>query len=380
MTVPVIERARSMPWLMDLRVHGERVADIVERTPRFRFEGEGALSQRRIVPETQAARDALAGASGPRVEQALRGLLATFDAQSGVTNLESISFSVDGRSAAVGHALGNLSWPSMDDSGTFVPTPRPDANARDRRRLDAALERMAIDLDEAHEQGANWGVSYRSINVAQATTDTFFDAVRAADRGEGDLRLDEVTHVLVHELAHRMTEPPLDGAGSDQADPSNAARWSRLQLLSEGSADLITHLPGLKSEARARMGLASVDEEPFQSGYGMFVDTLSALLAEAGLDTSRPEHREQVIEVLERPEMEDVPEAIASLVVQHRGIEWRRAGDVAKAIEHIGNHGLFPQDEESAADVRLELERRTAEAKTLIDQLAREASVRRERA
>lgn len=380
MTVPAIDQARSMPWFMETRLHGERVADVLERTPRFRFEGDGLLSTRRIVPETQAARDALAGASGPRVEQALRGLLGTFDAQSGVTNLEAIGFSVDGASAAVNHALGNLSWPGISELDAFAPVPRPDANGRERFRVRGALEALATQLDEAHRSGANWGVSYRSINVAQATTDAFFGALQAGDRGASEERLDETTHLLVHELAHRVTEPRIDTApeGDPNVDPALAAHWSRMQLLSEGSADLITHLPGMKHDARARMGLAAAEEQEFPSGYEQFVATLDTVLRRAGVDSSDRANRALVVELLERPELEDVPASLATLVVQHNGIAWNRHHEVARAIAGIGEHGIMAVDGDSFDAARAALRERTAAFEALVDRMAAEAPARPE--
>jgi hypothetical protein len=376
--IPAVEQARAVPWFMDLHVAGERVEDIIERTPRFRFEGDGPLSTRTIVPETQAARNALEGASAPKVEQALRGLLATFDAQSGVTNLESIGFSVDGASAAVNHVLGGMSWP---EASLGVPTIDPAAGSRERRQVKAALVAQAKELDDADAQGSTWGVSYRSINVAPAVTRGIFNSLAdPANANKEDV--DYQSHVLVHEVAHRLSEPPLEHPDFAAAEPDERqlARWSKMQLLSEGSADLITHLPGFKNDAQQRMGLPVSPEEPFPSGYDMFIDTLTSVLHQAGLDPRAPEHREQIIELLERDEMERVPDALATLIVQKQGIDWSRHHEIATAIGAIGEHGKIPEDEESFAEVRAELEQRTIAAEDLIGRLASESKARRERA
>lgn len=366
-----------MPWFMDLHVDGRTVREIVEATPRFRFEGDGKLSTRRIVPETTAAVDLLNGASGAKVERALRGLLATFDAQSGVANLESIGFSTDGASAAINHLLGGMSWPDAE----ITPPIDPAAKSRERRQVKASIEHQARELDEAHADGASWGVSYRSINVSPATTNALFDALAGADVPPEVV--DEQTHVLVHELAHRLTEPPLGDPAfkaSDEPSADQLQAWSRMQLLSEGSADLITHMPGVKNDAQLRMGLPVAPEQPFQSGYAMFVDALTAILHQAGLEPSAPEHRQEVIELLERTDMEQVPDAIATMVVQRQGIEWSRHHEVAEAIARIGEHGLMPGETvESHEAVAAALQERTAQAEDLIGRLAHEARMHRER-
>lgn len=165
----------------------------------------------------------------------------------------------------------------------------------------------------------------------------------------------------------------------DEPTPEQAATWSRLQLLSEGSADLITHLPGIKNEAQARMGLPTAPEQPFPSGYDMFVDALTAMLHQAGLEPTAPEHRQEIIELLERSPMEDVPAAMATYIVQRQGIDWKHHYEIERAIERIGEHGVIPEDADSFAVARQELDARTRDAEDLIGQLARDSRVRRER-
>lgn len=375
--LPAVDQARARPWFLDLHVGGQRVADVLERQPRFRFEGDGPLSTRRIVPETRAAREALEGAQGLRVEQALRGWLATFDAQSGVTKLESIGFSVDPAGAAVNDRLGQASWTQA--FGDALPE-RP--SSRERRRIEAGMEAVREQVDWPD---AMWGVSYRSINVSPATTERFFDAIRRGASSKPDDetagKLDEAVHVLVHELAHRMTEPPIDGVSWLDPNPSPAerARMSLLQLLSEGSADLITNMPGVKQDAERRSGIDEVPEQVLPTGYDMFEGALAAMLRQAGLDPARPEHRQQVIEVLERGEMDRVPDVLATLVVQRHGIEWARLHDVTRAIRAIGEHGIVPDGPETREQARAAIEQRTADAVALVERLARDSRVRRER-
>lgn len=179
---PAIDQARAVPWFMDMHLDGVRVGDIIESTPRFRFEGAGALSQRRIVPETRVAVDLISGEHGPRVERALRGLLATFDAQSGVAELESIGFSTNGASAAINHLVGGLSWPEAC-MGELDPA----ASSRERRQLKAALEAQAEQIDQQHADGGSWGVSYRSINVSPATTNALLNAITGAQVPDVDV-------------------------------------------------------------------------------------------------------------------------------------------------------------------------------------------------
>lgn len=86
-----------------------------------------------------------------------------------------------------------------------------------------------------------------------------------------------------------------------------------------------------------------------------------------------------IIKLLVRDQMERVPDALATLVVQKQGIDWGRHHEIAAAIGAIGEHGKIPGDDESSAEVRAELERRTIAAEDLIGRLASEARMHRER-
>lgn len=111
----------------------------------------------------------------------------------------------------------------------------------------------------------------------------------------------------------------------------------------------------------------------------MFVDALTRVLRQAGLDPRAPEHRDQIVELLERGDMDQVPAAAASLIVQKQGIPWKHHHAITKAISDIGAHGEFPTDDASAERVAAELDARTSAAEDLIGQLARQAGVRRSR-
>ncbi|MCW2974620.1 MAG: hypothetical protein JWN72_2893 [Thermoleophilia bacterium] len=356
-----LDRARALPWLMQLQVGGEPVADIIERTPRFRFDGSGLLSRRTIVPETLAAQDALRGASGAQVERQLRGWLATYDAQSAVVQLEGVAFATDGRSAAVNNLLGGFAMPEAHTNAEVVERP----TAAQRAAVQAELDAQSVEFDpERQAEPRPWGIAYPTISLSPATSEAFFDLAKG--RPVMPNVIDRAAHVMVHELAHRMTPPDMSTL-DPRGDPEGA---SALQLFSEGAADTIASLPGWKQDAEVRMGWPTAPEAVLSKSYSGFVRTIGALLAQAGLDTADAADRQPIIDLLERGPVADEPTALAAAIATHRGIAATHVPELASAIEHVGRHGIFDTDVNSYMAQQMELTARTRAVVELTDRLA----------
>lgn len=279
----VTEHVRTVPWFMKSGVGGENVATVLERQLRFAIRGDGPLSTREIVPETQGARDALAGALGERLKTGLRSVLGTFDAQTGVTELKGIALSDTAAGFALNAALGEMELPGY---GAELPQ-----RAWSRAQRDALGGRLK-EVHEMFRHATDAGYSPPYLTVSPDTTATFFYALdkgrkaHANEPGEADA-IDAAAHVLVHELAHRLSPPPLKDP-PPTATAKQQQRYERdmslLQLLSEGSADIATGVPGTKREVARQWGYPDHVEQLFPDGYEPFVGALTTLLRQAGVE------------------------------------------------------------------------------------------------
>lgn len=354
----ITDHARSRPWFGKLAVNGQRFSELLERQPRFRIDGVGKLSQRTITPETAAARTLWNGKQGQAVQQALRGLLATFDSFSDETDIDGIAFSDSKVGMALNGLLGGLSGLSGAELAAGLPE---HATKAERREAVGAVELLADMF------GPYSGYSPRYLTVSPQTSQAIVDLaadgvldqpVPPAARYYDGMHAEAAAHVAVHELAHRVSGPDLkvlaelqeaNPASPFAVKPKAAAELSRLQFLSEGLADLVTGLPGVRSGASKAMGFATNDAVPFYDGYEGFVTSWKRVFSLAGLNADSPADTETIRELADRPELSSVPDALAPLIVQRHGLPWSRVHEVASKINHIGATGILADSLEEVA-------------------------------
>jgi hypothetical protein len=329
---------------MKVPVLGRPFGEVLEEQPRFAITGVGPLSKREITAETRAGQELLSGPLGPKLEKTLRGLLATSDAMSGVTNLTGIALSTSPEGAAVNVALGE-----MEVDGYQLERPPANPPPGLPAALAAHLDRSALD----HANGfRGYSTPYMVFNHRSSAAFLDMAADGKLDAKDPTVNLtkarqqDFIGSLFVHELLHRTTEPDLPASDARRINPTpeTAARESRAQFSEEGTVDLIANLPGVLGPAMKRMGFEHSGRKSFADGYTPLVAAWRHVVTQAGLDPDDARDSSAITRLLQVSPEEGVIDEAARAIIQHHKLSEDAFEPIRSSISRIGSSGILAQD------------------------------------
>lgn len=275
---------------------GQALADAI----RFRFTGTGELSDRTIVPESDAASRLLSGANGAAVADALKGALSVLGARHQATTLAGITMST-----STDAFYANLLV--TDAEGRLAAGEK--LTARDVARTQKQLVGSGIDQAYGVYDGAGW------MHLDPQTSREFAELVAAGPGAPP--RQGELITTLQHELEHAVT-------------PSSEADFAKVPWLEEATAETLTQWAGATAEMAGGMHLSQVSSGVI--AYEPQVRELQGWLVRAGLDPKDPAQLGAVRDLLQGRSLGQVPRAIADGVIAHEGPG--DAAALALQVEH----------------------------------------------
>lgn len=282
-TRTILRDAVERPWVSNTKVGDSTLGAVAGRALQFQLEGSGAPSKRELVPQSQAAAKLLEGPGGAKLEQALRGILATTDAHDGRTNVAGISLARGVRDFAVNSALTYLERGDVkgwDPTGGAVAT----------KALDEALDGGREVAKLAVAQAPGW------INLGPFASRQLL-RLTAAD-GPSSVQDSRVgawlSSLAAHEPHHTVTPPrtadivhgeylqdplPKELEARQKADPFVSLK--PLNWIEEGTADVLSTWAGVLPSTAAKLGIPSLAELP-DPAFPEDFDVIMAIQSAAG--------------------------------------------------------------------------------------------------
>lgn len=292
--------------VLGVRLGHATLGQTLPETIRFRFTGTGALADRTVVAESDAAAKLLAGAGGSAVADALKGALQVLGARGQAVTLTGLSMarSTDGFYAnlLVTDAEGRLA------AGERV-------GAREVQRTQLELAESGIDQAYGVYDGAGW------MHLDPSTTKEFEQLIAAGPGAAA--RPGELIPTLQHELEHAVT-------------PSSDADYRRVPWLEEATAETLTQWAGATAEMSEGMRLKQVSSGVI--AYEPQVRELQGWLARAGLDPTDASKLGAARDLLQDGPLGKVPGALAAAIAAREG----GGADVAKLTREI--EAAFSED------------------------------------
>lgn len=302
----MLDRWQSVPWLRDLPIGESTAGALLRRQLHIGIEGDGRMSQRRVVGHTDAARQLLAGETGQAVTQKLRGMLSTLDGTEGANNLKGIAFATDPDGWLVNSTLRELEAIEADDGALL--TPPDDAGAA------AALGRRIAQRRPAAEAGT-WNNVRGWINVGARDSAPLLRLLQGQHADPDDPRSERDSLVgsrqalaLSHELTHSVT-PETPGI-----TPPPGAEW-----IEEGAADVVSVLRAPETAAAMQLPHSDADIQRHVKGdygYRDWRRGVAHVVNLAGIDYRTPAGRKEALELLQRSPDERLADDLAAAVAQ----------------------------------------------------------------
>ena len=301
-----------------LRVGSWHLKNLVQQQPVFGLEGDGPPSTQKLVPQSRAAAQLLAGPAAKQFEQILRGSLSALDGRKGVL-LKGVS----------------LSW---DRSG-YVANLLVDGLDADPKRLAELTKATSTDVTTAledrrgqyREQVNRVSASYqpRVQRVVLGPTQSLALLLASLDgRKARSVAAQKAQYVLGHELEHAVTPDIV------------TTKWNT-GWLEEGTAELLS-LQQHAANDRAKgthigsRPIVAARREAWLNVYSGYYHDVRSLLGLAGVNPTTRRGYDQARDLLQSGLINNVPRKLAAEIVKQHDLDPLHASTVEAAIKSIG--------------------------------------------
>lgn len=326
---PSLRVLGANPRIGAAKFHGEPLDHLVQRQVQVRLQGDGDLSQRTLVPQTDAAVDLLRGPHGLKFEQALRGLLSTVDGRKGVRNVEGITLATSAEGFGINRALTHIDRLPEHKLDTLVQDSPPG-------QLGAAISSYAGKAQYSAQKNGTYAQNLSWIDLSAGASRSMLGAIKDGRTARGEASANLVG-TLVHELQHAVSPAKISDLSAGAAGPTP------LNWLEEGSADVLTWQKPVLRDTAERMGLPYRDFKGWTSagntqhaGYPVQRSIITSLLGEAGINVRSRAGIERATDVLQGRSLREVPGKLADEIIANRGLPAGLRTDLRTRIRDLG--------------------------------------------
>ena len=188
---------------------------------RYRFVGDGPLSQRDLVAETPRAQLLATSPAGPRLDRALRRFASQADAQSGLSTLQTVTLAPDVDAVSAASLRTYLAdQPSLQN-----------ANAVSRRYISSKVRQGVEQLNGingAFTQAGNVILMPDEARGLLASVGAYDPSAQETSGRSPAVMRDFLPHLLRHEIEHTVSQAGVRGSSSLEEGLAEALSTSPL--------------------------------------------------------------------------------------------------------------------------------------------------------
>lgn len=374
---PVVDTSLSLlpKEMQSARIGRGTVASELGRTLSVRFEGDGPIADRRVVPDSAAAIELFATKDGATLEKAVRSFASIVDAHEGNENLKSVTLIPDEHASKAvsilhwadhvtraGHSIDEMLEPSKADVDATQQA-NPDASIeriRDALRRNAAQEAVKALADgEARNVSfaAAWNADGHIVIMPDVARDLLASVglyrIQPGDQtqlrpvehraGAGRWAWDTALHETHHSISPMGPRGPEWTSVMEEAVPEVLSPGDIRSAVAKAGGDFsLLARPARDTKHEAvdwaawnRSHLPQPPDDQVATAKGRYMDgpgLLRELLRMAGIDRRTTEGKATSLELLQKEAAPRVPRRVADAIVEAQGLDPAQAPKLADLI------------------------------------------------
>lgn len=315
------------PWLRELPIDGQPVAETLPRQLTFRFTGSGDWAKRSIRPDSAAARELLEGPSGDHVRRTLSRMVGTLDARAGQARLDSLTLATSHAGFSLSTLIDGIAWRDPKVRSAFEAAL---ADPGARPRFEQSVKKWVTER-RGYDAEYNGGIVTGPAGTAFLTD--LFEGRRITSTATARGALEALAHDFEHAAA-----PTSAGVYYGRRGVSSLGK------LEEGIAQYMTRHGGLQRMANA-LGVRLGDSDSYSLAYADLVRGVERLVWEATAGWTRRGSQQAFAELdslLREVPVEKLPRRLAESIGVREQLPARDVRFIEQRIRtSAGNHDKY---------------------------------------